>query len=537
MAHVKETPRQKLIGMMYLVLTAMLALNVSKEVLEGYSTVNDTVESTNLSFPDKRKMTLEEFEKEFTLNKIEVGPFWDRAKVAMKLSSDMVAYIRSLRDELIAATEKVPLDSAKHMSIRDLKKKDNYTVPTQIMIGPLENASKGKARELKIKIREYRKKMLQLLGPVQRKEVQLGLDTEDRYKDAYGKVQNWENHLFYDIPLAADLPILNKFISEVNNAELEIVNGLLRESIAEDFKYDRIEAKILPKSNYLFAGDNYEAEVIVAAYDTSHSPSPTVYLMQGADSMSINQKNKATLVARDKGHLNIKFPTTSLGLQKYAGFVSVPTASGKERTYHFKSEYFVSTPAVTVSPTNMNVLYAGVENPLSVSITGIPKEQLSPSISVGNIRQDPKKYGWICVVPASAKEATVSVSVKTEEGMKMIGSQVFRVKKLPDPTPTISGRKEGFVSKENLLSAGKIVPMMPVDFDFNYTFQVVSFRLTLDRGFNTYNFDSPSAELTDEMADQIRRTNRGQVLLFENIVVNGPDNEKRNLPPFFITVK
>jgi gliding motility-associated protein GldM len=260
-------------------------------------------------------------------------------------------------------------------------------------------------------------------------------------------------------------------------------------------------------------------------------------MMKGIDSMSVAQKGQATLVARDKGHLNIKFPTTAMGLQKYAGFVSVPTASGRERTYHFKGEYFVSTPSVTVSPTNMNVLYAGVDNPLSVSITGIPKENLIPSISDGTIRQDPKGNGWFCRVPSGIKEATVTVSAKFEKETKTLGAQAFRVKKLPDPTPTISGRKDGFVSRDNIISAGRIVPLMPVDFDFNYTFQVVSFRLTMDRGFNTYNYDSPSGELTDEMKEQIQRTNRGQVLLFENIVVNGPENEKRILPPFFITIK
>ncbi len=121
--------------------------------------------------------------------------------------------------------------------------------------------------------------------------------------------------------------------------------------------------------------------------------------------------------------------------------------------------------------------------------------------------------------------------------MKLIGTQAFRVKKVPDPTPTIAGRKEGFLSRDNIFSAGKIVPMMPVDFEFNFTFQVVSFRLTMERGFNTYNYDSPNEELTDEMIEQISRTNRGQVLLFEEIVVEGPGKDKRNLPPFFITIK
>ncbi|HET9571264.1 MAG TPA: gliding motility protein GldM [Bacteroidales bacterium] len=537
MAHAKETPRQKLIGMMYLVLTAMLALNVSKQVLEGYTTVNDAVTSTNTTFDSKRKASLEEFEKELTLNKIEVGPFWDKAKVAMKLSSEMTTYITNLRDELIATTEKVPIEVARKLTLAELKKKDNYTVPTHFLIGIVEDGSKGKARELKNKISAYREKMINLVNPKNRKSMNIGLNTEDKYKDAFGKKQSWEFHNFFDIPLAADIPILNKLISEVNNAELEVVDGLLRESIAEDFKYDRIEAKVLPKSNYLFTGEDFEAEVIVAAYDTSHSPSPTVYLMRGVDSLSSQQKDQAIQVARDQGHLNIKFPATSVGLQKYAGYVSVPTASGKERTYHFKGEYVVSQPSLTVSATNMNVLYIGVDNPLSISVAGIPKENIFPSISCGSLKVDKKTGGWAAVVPSGYKEAVVTISIKTDKGMKKMGSETFRVKKLPDPSPTISGKKEGFESKDNLIEAGKIVPMMPADFEFNYSFQVQSFRLTLQRGFNTYNFDAKNGNLTDEMIDQIRKSNRGQVLLFEDIVINGPNNDKRNLPPFFITVR
>lgn len=537
MAGHKETPRQKLIGMMYLVLTAMLALNVSKEVLEGYSTVNETVLSTNESFGDKRQITVDDFMKEFTLNKIEVGPFWDKAKTAMKLSAEMVAFIKNLRDELVAETEKVPLDSARKMSVRDMRKKDNYTVPTHFMIGILEDGSKGKARELKNKIAAYRKNMLNLINPKNRKDIQLNLETEIKYKDAFGKPQSWEHHHFYDIPLAADVPILNKFISEVNNAELEVVNGLLRESIAEDFKYDRIEAKVIPRNNYLFTGDVYEAEVIVAAYDTSHAPSPSVYLMQGVDTMTIAQKTQATLVARDKGRLNIKFPTNGLGLQKYAGYVSVPTASGRERTYHFNGEYYVAKPSLTVSPTNMNVLYIGVENPLSISVAGIPKENIFPSISCGILKQDPNSGNWLAVIPAGFKEATVSVGVKNETGFKPMGEVLFRVKKLPDPLPSISGRKDGFATRENLIGAKKIIPMMPADFEFDYEFKVLSFRMTMQRGFNSYNYDASDENLTEDMIQQIRKSNRGQVLLFEEIVVEGPGNDKRNLPPFFITVK
>lgn len=537
MSHKKETPRQKLIGMMYLVLTAMLALNVSKQVLEGYSAVNDTVISTNKSFGDKRQITVDEFIKEFAMNKIEVGPFWDKAKVAMKLSTEMVNYIKNMRDELVAETEKVPLDSARKMNLRDMRKKDNYTVPTHLMIGILEDGSKGKARELKNRIIAYREKMLKLINPRNRKDIQFNLETGDVYKDAFGKKQTWERHLFFDMPLAADLPILNKFISEVNNAELEVVNGLLRESIAEDFKYDRIEAKVMPKSNYLFTGEEYEAEVIVAAYDTSHTPTPSVYLMRGVDSVTIEQKSQATAIAGENGRLNFKFPTGVLGLQKYAGFVSVPTASGREHTYHFSGEYFVAQPSVTISPTKMNVLYVGVDNPLSISVSGIPIENIIPTISAGSLKQDPQTRSWTCTLPSGCKEAIVSVSIKTAKGMMSMGSETFRVKKIPDPTPLIAAKKDAFVSRDNILEAGKIVAMMPTDFEFNYVYKILSFRLTMQRGFNTYNYDAVNEYLTEEMIQQIKRTNRGQVLLFEEIVVEGPGKDKRNLLPFFITVK
>jgi gliding motility-associated protein GldM len=537
MAKHKESPRQKMIGVMYLVLTAMLALNVSKEVLDGFSVVNDSVLSTNKDFARKHQNAYANFEKEFSMNQIEVGPFWNKAKVAIRLSEDMIKYIADLRDELISSTEHIPLDSARSISFHQLKKKDDYTNPTAFLIGAREDGSKGRAWQLRMKINEYRTAMYNLVNPKHRDEIKIGLNTEGEYFNSSGKKLNWELHNFYEIPLAADIPILNKFIAEVNNAELEVVNGLLRESIAEDFKYDRIEAKVIPKTNYLFAGDQYEAEVIVAAYDTSHSPSPSVYLMRGADSLSSSERDKATLIARDHGRMNIKFPVSSLGLQKYAGFVSVPTHSGRERTYHFSSEFFVAQPSVTVSATNMNVLYIGVNNPVSLSVTGIPDGSISPTISSGTIRPSRNKGEWDVTVPANSKESTISVSVKANGVMRRMGSQTFRVKKLPDPTPFIANKKDGFINRASLIESGQIIARMPDDFEFNYTFQILSFKMTMQRGFNLYHYESQSNNLTEEMIQEIRKTNRGQVLIFEEIVARAPEGINRVLSPLYITIK
>src|SRR3989339_2245369 len=133
MASKKETPRQKMIGMMYLVLTALLALNVSKDILNAFSVVNDSVLLTNESFEQKRVGVYSDFEKNYSLNQIEVGPFWSKAKEAMQLSAKMVGYIENLRDELISETEQVPLDSVRKIPLLKLKKRDDYTSPTNFL--------------------------------------------------------------------------------------------------------------------------------------------------------------------------------------------------------------------------------------------------------------------------------------------------------------------------------------------------------------------------------------------------------------------
>lgn len=535
MATHKETPRQKMIGMMYLILTALLALNVSKDILNAFSVVNDSVIITNENYDKKRGDVYSSFEKDFAMNQAEVGPFWEKAKIAMSLSSDMVTYIENLRDELISKTENISLDSARKVPLLKLSKRDDYTTPTNILIGPLEDASAGKARELKNKIVEFRSKIIDLVDPKYKDQLKISLHTDGDYYDSEGKKIGWEMHYFYDIPLAADIPILNKFITEVNNAELEVVNALLYAVSADDFKYDRIEAKVLPRTNFLFTGDEYNAEVIVAAYDTSQSPN--VYYMRGVDTLPESMKAQATLVKSQNGRVNFSFPVTAAGPGKYAGFVSVPSSSGKENLFHFKSEYYAARPSLTVSATNMNVLYIGVENPLSISVSGIPAEDIFPAISCGTIKYNKEKGRWIAVMSSDCKQAKIDVTARVDGTNKRMGSETFRVKRLPDPAAFVASHKDGFISRESLINAGVVTARMPADFEFDYSFTVVSFRMKMQRGFNVYTYEAQGNKLTDEMKAQIRNTNRGQAIIFEEIMVKGPDEALRELNPLLITIQ
>ena len=117
-----------------------------------------------------------------------------------------------------------------------------------------------------------------------------------------------------------------------------------------------------------------------------------------------------------------------------------------------------------------------------------------------------------------------------------MGSENFRVKKLPDPDPYIANIRNGFINRDALIAAGNIVPKMPKDFEFDYTFQVRSFRMTMQRGFNLNHYDSQSSKLTEEMIKQIKNTNRGQTIIFEEIVARSPEGADRILAPLIITI-
>ncbi len=534
MASEKETPRQKMIGMMYLVLTAMLALNVSKEVLEGYAVVNSSVVSTNIVLSSKREDTYGRIQREYRFNQVKVAPYHEKAVIAKNLTDELIKYIENLRDELIAITENLPVDSIRDISIKNLRNKDNYTIPTYYMIGNPEGGTPGKAFELKNKIADFRNSVLAMIKPEKRKNLKIGLDTGDVFISSTRLMQRWEIYYFYEIPLAAVIPILNNFITEIINTETEIMDEMIREIAADEYRYDQVAARVIPKTNYLFTGDEYEAEIIVAAFDTSRTPE--VYLMQGVDSLPVEMKDQATLISGNQGKIIFKLPTTKSGLEKYAGFVSIRNNSGSEITYHFRNDYTVANPAVSVSATNMNVLYVGVDNPITFAVTGISGDNIIPSISCGTLKSATQRNHWIATVPENCDEAKIEISVRTEQGIKRLGYQTFRIKKVPDPTPIIIGAKSGFIPRDLLIQNGRILASMPVDFDFEIIFNVISFRMTLQRGFNQYSYESKSEKLTEEMKKEIKNTNKGQVVIFDEILVTNHDGENRTLMPLILTI-
>jgi hypothetical protein len=184
----------------------------------------------------------------------------------------------------------------------------------------------------------------------------------------------------------------------------------------------------------------------------------------------------------------------------------------------------------------MNVLYIGVENSVSISVPGIPTENLLPKISFGTLKQSSWNNDWIAEVLPGYRQVTISVSALINGVYKEMGVQRFRVKKLPNPTALVANKNKGFIDKELLIAAGGVIAKMPDDFEYDLSFKIVSFIMTIQRGFNVHHFKATNEKFTEEMIKQIMTSNRGQNILFEDIIAQDPVGDKRHLAPIILSI-
>lgn len=535
MAAYKETPRQKMIAMMYLVLTALLALNVSKQMLDAFLVVNESMESTIENFSDKIDNVYTEFNKQYKLNQAKVEPNYLKADTARLLTENLVNYIDSVKYALIVRSERLEsVELARSTPLKDIKSKDKYTEPTRYFFARSEDGTKGEAGILKRKINAFREKMLEIMNEPLDSD-RLGLITNAVYRDANGAKQTWEQHNFYYTILAADITILNKLIGEIQGAQFDVASYLFSDVTAEDFKFDDIAAKVISQNSYILKGQKYEAEILVAAYDTKQTPE--VYLLEGVDKITEANKSRAKLRTGEEGVVKLSLDGSREGVKKYAGYVKMTNPNGETNEYPFSGEYVVAPPSLTVAATKMNVFYIAVDNPVSISVPGIAAEKIRPVITEGcTLKRDPNGIDWIVVVPRGIRNAVITASADVGGRFENMGSREFRVKRVPDPVAEVAGTKEGTIDRNTLLAANAIIPSMK-DFEFDLNFVINSFTMGTIINGDWIPKSTRGNRFTAEMTELIRNARRGQKFFFENIQASGPDGTTRTLNLISLTIK
>ena len=492
----KETPRQKMIGMMYLVLTALLAMNVSKDILKAFVTVNESLERTNTNFNTNSQKLMKAFEgsqKESEAAK----PYYVKAVEAEKLTDGLYDYIDKLKHHLIAHTDG-DKPGGDTLRLRYVDAKDNYDTPTHALIGDDErNPKSGEftAVELKSKIMEVHDGLLKMIDNMQKNEKThflqsdydnlkkkietLKPDAGDEKED--GVPVTWEILNFYHLPLAGTITNLTKMQADLKNVESEVISTFSNASGKLMVKFNKLAAKVVAPSSYIQAGQKYNADIFIAASSSDFkSENMQIYVDPTSyDSVAGTVVGGTNVPLSGDGMGKYEVGTQGQGEKKYKGVIRFKQPDGKFKLYPFEQSYMVAAPSVAVSAEQMNVFYVGVPNPVSVSAAGVSPTDLVVSPSGGGVRSTTKGPGSYEFNFSTPGECVVNVSSKSPGGpSKSQGSKKFRVKPLPPPITTVGGVSGGVdMKKTQLASIGGVGATAP-GFDFKANFIVLSFDIT-----------------------------------------------------------
>jgi gliding motility-associated protein GldM len=287
---------------------------------------------------------------------------------------------------------------------------------------------------------------------------------------------------------------------------------------AGSFKFDNLEARVIAPTSYVLTGQEYKADVFLAAYSSTSNPEISV----GGASIPV------------EGGLG-KYTTRpgSEGLKKWGGVIKVKDpATNQMKEYPFEAEYIAAKPASVVSADKMNVLYIGVENPMSISVPGVADANVTATVSGGGttLVKDVKLGSSKYIAKATTQgEANIAIAAKLDGKSVPMGQFKYRVKRVPDPVAMVNGKKGGPINKAELAAATSVNSIME-NFDFELYFKVNKFRMTLiKKGRDPVELDAPSNLITPAMKAAISGSGPGAKVYFEYIKASGPDGTTRSL--------
>ena len=505
MALPKE-PRQKMINLMYLVLTALLALNVSSEILNAFKVVdkslvtsNDNLNSANSTLYNSLKTKLTD-----PMTAEKAKPWYERAERAKQLSTEMDSYINQLKTDLKneSGFKMVEVDGKQ---VEEFKE-DDLEAATRLF-GNGEGG-KNKGEELKSKLQAYRDQML-AIDPSIAKEFATTFPVED-LKNAKilgqdGKEKDFTTAYFHMTPSVAALTLLSKFQNNVKNGENQVVTYCHNQVGAVKVVYDQFAALVGQSSNYVMPGEEVEITAGVGAYSKAAQPQISI----GGSSMAIGPDGRASY----------KFKANGSGSRSVPVNVTYTKPDGTKETKTFDVKYTVGTPGgAAVMPDKMNVFYIGIDNPVTIgSPTGWDKT--SVSMTNGTISGQGSNR---TIRPSSMPGQKAVITVVAD---KKPSTFEFRLKTIPNPIFKVGSGKVRMPSIEFKSQTACRAELENFDFDLRYS--IVSATVY----FSGANF--PSVKLATlqgnslaPLASYMNNCGPGSVITFDNIKVQGPDGTR-----------
>ena len=546
-----------MIQMMYLVYTAMLALNVSAEVVEGFKTVGNAMTKSNENMVVKLDDTYDNFEAALKNNPAKVKEKYDKAQEIKKLSNELIYTIDTVTYSFIgklASKAEITLvdpnnpdktiertinlrnaDGSKNFdSIAEalkiggfswINKLDDNHEGTRYFIGDAEGkeVTEGAAAEIKKRILEYKKAVKERLGP-DSSHVTLGLNVEEFHLNSEGKPTSWEQLNFNNTVAGAALVTLTRMKAEVMNAEFDAVNMLFKQVKQNDFSFDKVAVITRPKSSYIMQGGKYELVVNVGAYDSKAKFEATV--------------GGARFTANDTGAVVYSTVCNSTGPKTITGTVYVKKDNGTE-SYDFKETYFVAEPMAVFELTEMNVVYAGIDNPVRISVPGIAAHNVVATLadpSQATIVPDTKAGAGNYIIKPKVNKGKIKVNASFKDGnqTRFAGSTEFRARPLPDPKIFLGKAEAGKGIPINDLKnmKGPSVRYGP-EFAFHMeTPKIIKQTIDITKVNGATDLENRGPQWGADVMSYIQKAKPGCKITL-SIDVTMPDGSKRNISSTF----
>nr|MBP7473269.1 gliding motility protein GldM [Prevotella sp.] len=502
------SPRQKMINLMYVVLMAMLALNISTEVLHGFSVVEEGLNRSTVNASAENEALYGDFTNQMKNNPEKVRAWFEKATQVKNMSDSLYNFAQQLKVAIVKEAD------GKDGDVRNIENTDNLDAAGTVMLAPFT----GKGRKLYDAINSYRDRVLKSVTDVhQRKIISSNLSTvvPKKYR-TLGK--NWQEYMFENMPVAAAVTLLSKLQNDVRYAEGEVLHTLVAQIDMKDIRVNKLDAFVIPEKTTLYPGEKFNANIVMAAIDTTQQP--TIFV----NGMQVN--NKA-------GHYS--FTAGGLGEHRFSGYVMMKNATGDFLRRNFIQKYNVipAPNTATVAADMMNVLYAGFSNPVSVSMPGVPQNAVS--LSASGARVIAKGNGHYTVVPSAVGHDVIMRVVGKDGGKaRNAGPFVFHVRKLPDPTAYIAlgtnRFKGGGLAKGSLMGANAVNAAID-DGLLDIPFKVLSFEAVFfDNMGNAVPLSSAGGSFSDYQRAQFRKLSRNRRFYISHIKAVGPDRIVRTLP-------
>ena len=456
MAGGKLTPRQKMINLMYLVFIAMLALNMSKEVLSAFGILNNKIVESNVITDARNESSFQQLSQKAADQPKQYGDKKDKVEKIRAISKEFNDYIETIKADFT----------------KEFKKDENGNLPFEAMDkGDMvdekwfegDKPSK-KGKEFLEKIASFVTKIKDVGGSsiaeIELKKIQNRFSTTPVFSKTENKKIEWMEYNYKGFPLIATITKLSQLQADIKTTESDIINGMFQSDLVAAASLTAYQPIVVPEKTAFFQGEAVKGKIILGKFD------PNLV----AKSVIVN----GTSVKATAGQAEFSFGAGNVGEHEITGSFNFDE-NGKVISLPIKGNYVVvpKPNSATISADKMNVVYRGVTNPMTISFAGISADKVSASAPGLSSNGKPGSYK---MNPGSGTEVAINVTGTLPDDSKVSDKKIFRIKSIPAPTGCIGGEYGVVKGAKSRLEVSQITAKM-LDFDFEVKLRVTGFSL------------------------------------------------------------